>query len=532
MKKNILIILLIWSGFVYSQNYNYNLSQYYTRTVMQEITSTDTIIFTAVKPLLISDIENKTHKKDIFLDQKRMKIVEKLPFHKLLEMLFVDEFLKISKKNYTIKANLLGAYQWEKEISTKKTYWHNTRGFQIYGTLGENLAFYTDFFENQTYYPEYIDQKVNTTLVAPGQGVWKSFGKDKKGKDYNYATGYLSFSPNTMLNFQLGRSKHFIGSGYRSVLLSDNSAPYPFLKAEFTKGKIRYTILFTEFENFVTKYYFYHHKKHATFAFLNYSPLPNIEIGLFEAIMWRTSDDSTYTKQFPPLFFVPIPGIREIVYGMDNENNALLGLNLRAKIYKHAETYAQYALDNFAKENFKKRFAYQIGMKIYDVFAGKINNQNLFFQLEYNYAKPYTYTHKIPHQAFTNFNEPLINTLGSGFSELIGIINWDLYGFGLNFKYNNLISSKDTLNTNYGTNLLLSNNKSTFKNDKNTVGQGNKITVSTFSLSASYIVNPMTNLRIFIELNKRKYQNKEQRNELFFVSFGIKNTINNIYTDY
>jgi len=232
------------------------------------------------------------------------------------------------------------------------------------------------------------------------------------------------------------------------------------------------------------------------------------------------------------LFFVPVPGIRELVYGMNDENNILVGLNFRAKVYKYADVYSQFALDDFQKESFNQRYAFQGGFKIYDVFAEKIKKQTLFLQAEYNYSKPYTYTNSTAHSAYTNFNEPIASTLGSGFKEIVGILNWNLYGFNLNFKYNNFVTSTDTVGSNFGVNLLLSDNSANFKNTTNFVGQGNVTNISNISFTVAYIVNPVTNLQIFAEFTKRKFSDQINDNEIFFVSFGIKNAIKNFYTDY
>jgi len=403
-----------------------------------------------------------------------------------------------------------------------------TRGFEIHGTLGKKLSFYTDFYENQAYFLPYIHEEVETSLVAPGQGAWKPFGDDKLGRDYNYVTGYLSFTPLKSLNIQAGHSKHFIGSGYRSMLLSDNSMAYPFLKLTFTKDKFQYSVMFTEHQNFRTKFYFYHYKKHGSYLFLNYFPIKNLEIGFFEAIMWKTTNELTFERKVPLLYYVPMPGIREAVYGLNNNNNILLGLNASYRLLKYAEIYSQFALDDVKT----KRYSYQAGFRIFDLFNNKFKKQNLYFQTEYNYAKPYTYTHNYAYSAFTNFNEPLINTLGAGFAERIAILNWQLYGFEIELKYNNILTSTDTTGANFGTNLMQSNLSASYQSSNSFVGQGNKTTIANLNLSFGYIINPSTNLKIFVEVNKRTFLSEINENELFFVSFGIKNTLNNIYTDY
>ena len=69
--------------------------------------------------------------------------------------------------------------------------------------------------------PFYMDSTAKAGKIISGLG--QVYGDNTKGYqvfDYN---GYVSYSPhnNKIFNLQLGRDRHFIGDGYRSVLLSD-----------------------------------------------------------------------------------------------------------------------------------------------------------------------------------------------------------------------------------------------------------------------------------------------------------------------
>ena len=63
------------------------------------------------------------------------------------------------------------------------------------------------------------------------------------------SSGYVIYRPNNMFTLQFGHGKHFIGNGYRSLLLSDNSFNYPFLRIQTTFGKIQYTNLYAELQD-------------------------------------------------------------------------------------------------------------------------------------------------------------------------------------------------------------------------------------------------------------------------------------------
>lgn len=532
MKKNIFLIFILINFSAFSQHYNFYQNNDFRNYVMMSLNSSDSIVHSTFSPLQISYVNNIVVEDDIFLNKKRTNFAHKMPIKWFWRKLLVDDFLTFEKTDLTFSINPLINY-YKISIDNQITnYRQNTRGFEIHGSLGKKLSFYSDFFETQSYFVPYIDSIVEMNFIVPGEGSWKIFGADKKGKDYNSTSGYISFQPNKSINIQLGHSKHFIGSGYRSFLLSDNSYNYPFLKFSFTKNKFQYNVLFTEFQSFKTKYYFYHYKKHASFVNINYSPISNIELSFFEGIIWQTSDDSTYVKKFPALFFVPIPGISEAVYGLNNENNIVLGFNARIKILKYADIYSQFALDNYGEKSFDQRYAYQVGIKFYDLLFQKIKNSYLFLQTEYNYSTPYTFSHAVANQSYSNYNSPLGHTLGAGFKELIIISNLRLFSFQISYKYLNILSSADSLYSNFGSNILLSNKNANFVNNENFIGQGINSNIIYHTLTFAYIINPKVNLQLFIDITKRNFLSNIAENKLFFISFGIKNSIKNNYTDF
>ena len=51
------------------------------------------------------------------------------------------------------------------------------------------------------------------------------------------------------LTYSLGHGKHFIGDGYRSMMLSDNSFNYPYFKITTDVWKFKYVNLFSYFQD-------------------------------------------------------------------------------------------------------------------------------------------------------------------------------------------------------------------------------------------------------------------------------------------
>jgi len=525
---------------LFSQHINYPLGFNYNIVISKEINKSENNIHSAFKPLRKYYIDTLTKADSVVYQINFNKnLIKKMPLKWAWRKLLDEDFIKLETKDLQFYVNPLLDYHIGNLKDDTTKYLQNTRGFQVFGNIGDKLSFYSDFFENQAFFIPYINNKIEQSLVVPGQGAWKVF--QTTGRDYAMASGYLSFTPAKFLNIQFGHGKHFIGEGYRSLLLSDNAFNYPFIKVEFTWRNFKYSSMFTEFNDFYTKYYLYHYKKHGTFNYLSFTPNHRIEIGLYEAIIWKTSDDSTYVKKFPVSYFNPIILTRLFQYGLNNENNMLLGLNLKIKPSKYTQIYAQYILDNINIKDFtdktgsfENKFGYQIGAKVFDIFHGYLKKQSLYLHAEYNYVRPYTYSNTNVRQAFTHYNQELAHPLGSGFKEAVFIVNYSVYNFYFQFKFNSAITSTDTSATNFGTDIFKSNNFELYNINlsNNEIGQGNLTNIKSQNITFGYIFNHRTYLQIFGSILKRNFKSTNDENNIYFVTFGLKTSISNFYYDF
>ena len=89
----------------------------------------------------------------------------------------------------------------------------------------------------------HVNELTSQNDVVPGYWITKGF-KDN-AYDFAYAAGEIAYTPNKMFHFRLGRGKQFLGEGYRSLLISDNSVNYPFFRIETTFGKLKYVNLWS-----------------------------------------------------------------------------------------------------------------------------------------------------------------------------------------------------------------------------------------------------------------------------------------------
>jgi hypothetical protein len=423
----------------------------------------------------------------------------------------------------------------------------NTRGFLIRGDIGNKISFETNLYENQATYAQYIDDYITSTNklfpqsgnyiynVVPGQGRSKEFKKN--GYDFAMASGYVSYSPVKQVNIQVGHGKHFVGDGYRSLLLSDNAFNYPYARITTRIKNIEYTNLYTSFMNLTnggvitppkTERLF--QKKIGSFQMLSINLWKRLQIGLFQGMIWEAADSTN--RQHPNwATFNPIIGTNLIEYGFANKNNILAGSTLKLKITNSISLYGQYVLDDLGKQ--KSRYnkgGYQIGFKYFDLFTVK----RLNLQLEYNSVRPYTYAAEVNYQSYTHYNQALAHPLGANFNEAIGIINYRLKDFFIQLKGNYAVKGNDTANYNYGGNIFKSDNTFPILQNTDNVSttQGLKTTIIYEDIHLGYLLNRSTNLNIIFGISNRTEQTATQTKQTQFVYFGLRTSLANFYYDF
>lgn len=300
----------------------------------------------------------------------------------------------------------------------------NGRGFWIKSDLGKQVSFQTGFYENQAILPLYLYQYVQANGVVPGQGRVKQFGQ--RGLDFAWAHGNVSWSPRRWLNTQFGTGRHFVGNGYRSLLLSDNTFPYPYLKfsAITNNGRLQYTTINAKFQyagdpgdrlptgQSSESLFFW---KRASFKHVSVNLGP-AQVALFEATIFRNID-STGVRPFNTMELNPVIGLNSLVNGFGGDNKQLLGLDLKYRLTDKLFVYGQFALDDPGKS----RYAWQAGMQWFDVLR-----RDLHVLLEYNSATPFAYTSGIPRGNYSHYNQSLAHPLGAGFNEAVAIVDYGI----------------------------------------------------------------------------------------------------------
>lgn len=296
----------------------------------------------------------------------------------------------------------------------------NTRGLEIRGRIADKIGFYTSILENQAKLPYHVRQFTAEREAVPGEGRYKDY-RDI-GVDYLGGSGYVTFNATEYVDVQFGYGKNFIGNGYRSMMLSDFSNNYTFLKLNTKIWKFNYQNIFAQLvaphergsDRLLPK-------KYAAFHHLSLNLTKWLNVGVFEAVMFGREDGVFELQYLNPIIFY-----RTVESHLGSPDNVLLGVDFKANIARRASFYGQLMLDDYkffdlVKFNglWNNKLAYQAGIKLFDL-APSIGHLDL--QLEYNAARPYTYDHIGTQLNYSHYNQPLAHPLGANFREFVGIV--------------------------------------------------------------------------------------------------------------
>ena len=462
-----------------------------------------------------------------------------------------NEHLALVKgKNFWFTLNPVFDLQVGKDNSDVDYTYNNTRGLQIQGSLGKKFSFSTSFYESQGRFAQYINEDtrrlgpiIGASAVVHGRGKAKSFKEG--GFDYPVAEAYLSYTPNKFFNFQFGNGKNFIGDGYRSFFLSDVASPYPFLKINTTFWKIKYTNIWAWMDDirrestvdssgFGTNF-----RKYVAMQHLSWNLSKRLHLGLFEAVI---TNENNYNG-FDISFFNPIIFYRAVEFsnGGDLSGNVQVGLNLKYRLKDNLSLYGQLLIDELrVSEAFDgsgwwaNKFAVQLGAKYYNAF--KVDGLTL--QGEFNWVRPYTFSHTVEQLNAGHFNQAIAHLWGANFWEAIGIARYKNNRWFGNAKliFGNKGFDFDSSDRTYGGDIWIDNDLRP-SDYGNTVGQGNSTDIFIADLQAGYVVNPVTNLQLFGGFTYRNFTPAQSGNVVSednttWFTIGLRASLFNWYFDF
>lgn len=410
-------------------------------------------------------------------------------------------------------------------------------GGSLIGYYGEKFAFNFKALAGRATYTSFFDSIISESKVIPGIGYayLSKYDSLNPRYAYQYFSGYLSYSPNKIFNVQIGQDKHFWGDGYRSLFLSDVSAPYPYMKITTNIWKLTYVNLYTIMKDAthlsgLKKDWL---NKYATLHYLGWNATKRINIGVFESVVWQGSDSTRY-RGYDVNYLNPVMFFRPTEYSLGSSDNVFVGMNFKIKLFKKQQLYGQVLLDEFYLKEIVKQSgwwankqAFQIGFKSFDMF--KIRHFN--FQTEYNYVRPYTYAHGSVQQSYSHMNQPLAHPLGANFWESISFLNYRHNRLFIEAKFQYAVYGTDSAGTDYGKNILISYRNRPHEYNNYTT-QGFQTNLITASLKGAYILDTRMNLKIELGAAYRIQESKYNKTQIPFFFVGIRTDLSNLYTDF
>ena len=451
-------------------------------------------------------------------------------------------FFEVNTPDFKLVLNPIFNFRFGKENDTDDLIFQNTRGLELYGKLDHKLYFYTNLLETQAHFNNFISNRIEQYKSIPGQGFYKPYTSglsDKiNGFDFANAQAYLGYQISKHASLELGHSKHFFGHGYRSLLLSDYATNYFHLKFNVKVWKIHYQTIFAELapisaqlnigDNLLSKKYMATH-------YLSFKPQKNIELGLFETIVFGREN------HFEFQYLNPIILYRTVEFLLDSPDNVIIGLNGKITLMHSLSLYGQLVFDEFkigeltgSEGWWGNKYGLQFGAKWIDI--GGLSH--LDGQVEYNIVRPFTYSHN---QALEEFSEvstgnyshylqPLAHPLGSNFSEFILALKYRPHTkLFLQSQFFLAKKGQNTGGVNLGGDIILPNN--TREGDYgHSLFQGEKETIKTWRLRMGYEVFH----NMFWELDILFRDNNAPSNPVNtkYIGTGIRFNIGNYRIDY
>lgn len=332
-----------------------------------------------------------------------------------------------------------------------------------------NLRISLDTYTGSALLSEYMDSFIDST------GVSTQFGLVENSGDYPIVGNYelrLNWQVSRHFNAEVGRARNFWGNGYRSMVLGNDHAPYPYLKLTTKAWKFRYVNLFMKhraIEGDVNDPSF--RSKYASFHAVDLDIVEGLTLTVFESVIWQAKDTLS-NRGFDLNYLNPVIFYRPVEFAQGSADNVLFGIGLRYMYERKHLFYSQLFLDEFLFDNvsasngwWANKVGIQLGMK------SKITSDITAYS-EYNLARPFTYTHGSALQNYGHMNQSLAHPLGTNFMEWSSGAEYEKENLILNLRFNWAYYGTDRDGENYGGNIFNSY-RNPFRQFENEVGQGN-----------------------------------------------------------
>ncbi|HSK14341.1 MAG TPA: hypothetical protein VK907_14065, partial [Phnomibacter sp.] len=313
--------------------------------------------------------------------------------------------IEVNDPGFYLSINPAFSIQQSVESDYDESVHFRSAGITGRGLIGKKVGFQFLATANSEMGPLQFREFVARTTAIPGV---TNYDIKDGGKQYNYTDlrGSVTWNVTPYINMQVGRDQQFIGSGYRSLFLSNFSAPHTFLKFNTRIWKLNYTNLYMQLASTpdpsLNKNYL---KKYASMHHVSVNVTKWLTVGAFESIIFGRKDHYDYSYLLPVIF------LRAIEQQNNSPDNANVGIDAKANVLKTVQLYGQLMFDEFKKDEligatrkwWGNKQAYQLGVKYVDAFGVK----NLDLQAEYDQIRPFMYQFRDTAGAYTQALQPL-----------------------------------------------------------------------------------------------------------------------------
>lgn len=522
-------MLSLFAQIGYNQNYSIPINRSIESFFIQQL-DTSSQFHSGIKPFFKEEV-HKIINTDTFFNSFSISTNSSL-----LDQILNKNLIDIKKEKFSFEINpiLNSGGGLEKLPSRKVGISEIAFGMGIKASFQKKWTGEFDFLADNSQYPLHIDYLLKQQFA--GQGY--SYTKNQQAM---YFQGNISFKADEVFTFQVGVGKNFIGDGYRSLFLSDYSNSYPYFKATATIWKIKYTALYTNFQDirYGSGSYSDFRHKFSTIHHLSFNATKWLNLSFFESIVFEAQEGSFY-RGFDLSYLNPVIFLRPVEYHQGSADNALLGGGFKIKIKKNNILYSQLLLDEFLLSEIRankgwwaNKYGYQFGIKFYDFASIK----RLKLQAEYNVVRPFTYSYfEEPSrmntlQNYGHYNLPLAHPLGANFTEIVGIVSYYKNRWLIEFTNTFATVGLDTNTTSsIGQNIYLPYNLREKEYGYQT-GGGLKTTIVNNSLKVSFLLNPKMKTILSLEINNRSYKNNHSSFSSNWITIGLKTALFNRYFD-
>ncbi len=456
-----------------------------------------------------------------------------------LENYIFKRFLvEVKKQDINLSITPIINYSKGRVGSLDTNYWpvyRNTRGVYMEGDILNKIGFNFSFCENQARFQDYEGAYFNQqgenyikyygkysiqNAMIPGASRTKPFKVG--GYDYAYSTGNIHINFHPKFKVEFGNNQHFIGSGYRSLILSDNSSNAPSLRFKWKINRFfDYQVLYRKQLNLFRKPYTWavesnYETKLFAASYLTFKPNDAISISWFNGGN-QLRGDSIIMHKLDARQLIPLPLFQnDILIGNQSIINGITGLNIDVA-FKKIRVYAQLVADKY---NSNWLGAGQVGLYYFDAFGVK----NFQVQCEWNQVPKNFYAANRAKLSYSNYNLPSAHPKGNNFKELFIKLGYTYNRLYVNSRTNIYFTQGGNLQQQFLTNSIF-NSSPTFLNlkDGNTVLE---------NVEFGYRFNRLYNGTFFVNYQGRASSFNKIDLTYQCLMLGVRTSITNEYFDF